>query len=117
MRVVIRFGTPIRHPFFPDLTATPVVEATGKCVGLSGSLNQLMEAPAEARATRALFVLRNPESPFLSDADRDALWSRYQVPVFTILVGERGKQLAYECEAQAGLHVAINCLAGSNWVM
>ncbi len=37
------------------------------------------------------------------------------MPVYTVLIGAQGKTLAFECEAQEGLHVTVNCLAGAGW--
>ncbi len=118
MRVVIRFGSRIRHPFFTDWLATPAVETEGprKYTALSGTVSQLMDAADSAvRATRAVYVLRSAEHPFLSESEREVVWGTFQVPVFTVLLGGRGKPLAYECEAQEGLHMAVNCLAGPGW--
>jgi len=118
MRVVIRFGSRIRHPFFADWVATPAVETQdpGKYTALSGTVSQLMEAAAlGVRAARAVYVVRSIQHPFMADSERETVWRAFQVPVFTVLLGERGKALAFECEAQQGLHVAVNCLAGSGW--
>ena len=68
MRVVIRFGSRIRHPFFADWLATPAVETEGprKYTALSGTVSQLMEAAdSGVRATRAVYVVRGVEHPFL----------------------------------------------------
>ena len=118
MRVVIRFGSRIRHPFFADWLATPAVETEGprKYTALSGTLSQLMEAAGSGvRATRAVYVVRGVGHPFLAESERETVWRTFQVPVFTVLLGARGKPLAYECEAQEGLHLAVNCLAGPGW--
>lgn len=119
MRVVIRFGSRIRHPFFPDWVATPAVETEGprKYVALSGTVSQLMEAAAVGvRASRAVYVARSVQHPFLLESERETVWNTFQVPVFTVLLGARGKALAFECEAQDGLHLTVNCLAGRGWV-
>jgi len=116
MRVVIRFGSRIRHPLFADWLATPAVEAMGKSAALSGTVSQLLDAAESgARATRVVYVVRNAERPFLSEGEREQVWRAFQVPVFAVFVGPRGRLLAYECEAQDGLHLAINCLAGAGW--
>jgi len=52
-----------------------------------------------------IFALHYPGSPFLSESERDQLWQMYQVPVFAVLLDRNGRLLAYECEAQSGLHV------------
>lgn len=119
MRVVIRFGSRIRHPFFPDWVATPVIEteAPRKCTALSGTVSQLLEAAATGvQAARAVYVVRSVQHPFLLDSEREAVWRAFQAPVYTVLLGARGKTLAFECEAQEGLHMTVNCLAGSRWV-
>jgi hypothetical protein len=118
MRVVIRFGSRVRHPFFADWVATPAVEAEGprRYPALSGTVQQLLDAAlGGVRAARAVYVLRGVQHPFLSENERETVWRAFQVPVFTVLVGARGKPLAFECEAQEGLHVALNCLAGNGW--
>ena len=118
MRVVIRFGSRIRHPFFPDWVATPAVETSGakKYTALSGTVTQLLDAAAMgARASKAVYVLRGVHHPFLSECERETVWRVFQVPVFTVLMGARGKALAFECEAQEGLHLAVNCLVGHGW--
>ena len=97
---------PIRHPFYPGLEVALAVECKGPCAGLSGTLRDLARAAAAgARARRMIFALHYPGSPFLSEADRDQLWQVYQVPVFAVLLDRNGRLLAYECEAQSGLHV------------
>jgi hypothetical protein len=118
MRVVIRFGSRIRHPFLPDFVATPAVEAEGPrpYTALSGKVSQLLDAAeAGVRATRAVYVFRNVEHPFLQESERELVWRAFQVPVFAVLLGSRGRALAFECEAQDGLHVTVNCLAGNGW--
>jgi len=51
------------------------------------------------------FALNYPGFPFLSEIERDQLWQVFQVPVFAVLLDRNGRLLAYECEAQSGLHV------------
>jgi hypothetical protein len=105
MKLRIRF--PLRHPFNSELAATPVRLAKADCPVLSGSPKELMQAAAEGmHASRAVFVLRFPDDPFLRDDERDALWSAFQVPVYAILLDHQGRLIAYECEAQSGLHIA-----------
>jgi hypothetical protein len=55
--------------------------------------------------THAAIVLWRPEQQRMSDADRDALWSAFRVPVFEQVIGKSGKLLAAECEAHDGLHM------------
>ena len=52
-----------------------------------------------------MFAVLPPASPFLNDPQRDALWEWFQVPVLTLLLGRDGLPIAYECEAQDGLHL------------
>ena len=105
MRIRIRF--PLQHPFHPDLKATPVRLATTTSPVLSGTYNELVQAGGRGlRATRAIFVLCYPDYPYLEEVERDDLWRIFQVPVFTFLLDRKGRLLAYECEAQDGLHVA-----------
>ena len=98
--------SPIRHPFYPGLAVTLAVECKGPCAGLSGTLRELTRAAtAGASVRRMIFALHYPSSPFLSETERDQLWQVFQVPVCAVLVDRSGRLLAYECEAQAGLHV------------
>jgi hypothetical protein len=98
--------SPIRHPFYPGLPVTLAVECKGPCAGLSGTLRDLIRAAgAGARARRMILALNYPGSPFLSETDRDELWQVFQVPVLAVLMDRSGRLLAYECEAQSGLHV------------
>jgi hypothetical protein len=98
--------SPIRHPFYPGLAVTLAVECKGPCAGLSGTLRDLTRAAtAGARARRMIFALHYPGSPFLSETERDQLWQVFQVPVLAVLLDRNGRLLAYECEAQSGLHV------------
>jgi len=96
----------IRHPFYPSLAVTLAVECKGPCASPSGTLRELTRAAtAGARARRMIFALNYPGFPFLSEIERDQLWQVFQVPVFAVLLDRNGRLLAYECEAQSGLHV------------
>jgi hypothetical protein len=98
--------SPIRHPFYPGLAVTLAVECKGPCAGLSGTLRELTRAAtAGARVRRMIFALHYPGTPFLNQTQRDQLWQMFQVPVLAVLLDRNGRLLAYECEAQSGLHV------------
>jgi hypothetical protein len=98
--------SPIRHPFYPGLAVTLAVECKGPCAGLSGTLRDLTRAAtAGARARRMILALHYPGFPFLGETERDQLWQLFQVPVLAMLLDRNGCLLAYECEAQSGLHV------------
>jgi hypothetical protein len=103
----MRFGfrTRLRHPLFPDLPATPAEEASANCTAIAGTYYQLAATAARVRPRRAVFVLTHPGQPFLSDSERDDLWTWYQVPVFGLLVDRCGRIAGYECEAQSGMHL------------
>ena len=95
-----------RHPFYPNLAVTPAVGCNRVSHGLSGTYLQLTRAAeAGARVSRMVFALHYPGTPLLSEAQRDHLWEVFQVPVLALLVDHGGRLLAYECEAQCGLHV------------
>jgi hypothetical protein len=97
---------PIRHPFYPGLEVALAVECNGLCAGLSGTFRDLTRAAtAGARVRRMVFALHYPGSPFLSETEREQLWQVFQVPVLAVLLDRSGRLLAYECEAQSGLHV------------
>ena len=99
------FQNRIRHPFFPDLAATPAAEARGRSTAVAGTFAELAGAAAAgAEARRAVFVLSRPDE-FPGDGERDELWRMFQVPVFALLLDRAGRIVAWECEAQNGLHV------------
>jgi hypothetical protein len=108
MQIRIRF--PLRHPFFPDWKATPTRLAKGACTTLSGSYKELARAATTGiRPSRAVFAMHYPDSQFLGDAERDALWEMFQVPVFALLLDGEGRLVGYECEAHDGLHIGSSC--------
>jgi hypothetical protein len=108
MQIRIRF--PLRHPFFPDWAAIPTRLAKGACSTLSGNYQELTRAAsAGVRPSRAVFVMHYPESQFLTDRERDALWEIFQVPVFALLLDGEGRLVGYECEAHDGLHIGPSC--------
>ncbi len=108
--MVLRLRFPLRHPLYPDHPATParVVNALAKgtCPVLSGTYEDLMRCAAKGvRAGRAIYVLHNPESPFLTEYERDTIWEIFQVPAFGLLLDGDGRLVAYECEAHDGFHL------------
>jgi len=70
---------------------------------LAGYLAQLINS--DAQPTHAVVVLTHPGQS-LDAAGRDELWNRFRVPAFQQIVDERGRLIAYECEAHDALHVA-----------
>ncbi len=115
MRLRIRF--PLRHPFYPDRVPTPTRSAQGSCAVLSGSFPELTQAAASGiRVERAVFTLQSPDTPFLTEYERDVLWQTFQVPVFAMLLDNDGRLAAWECEAQDGLHVGGSWHPESIWV-
>jgi hypothetical protein len=103
--MVIRFRPDYRHPFFADVRATPAPLARGECTAIIGTYRELMEAAASgARVKRYVYVLHGSETPFLSEEQRDSLWTRFEVPVFALMLGRRGRLVAWECEVHDGLH-------------
>jgi len=104
MRVVIR--RPLRHPLHPEWAATPARLAAGLCDALSGSPKELLGAVEYgATAKHAVYALQYPDHPFLGREDRDALWRKFEVPVFAMLLDRQGRLAAWECEAQDGMHI------------
>jgi hypothetical protein len=100
------FRPRVRHPFYPGLFATPAVEAHTRVVALSGAFHELEQAAAAgASAQRALFVTNRWDGASLTDAQRDRLWTLFQVPAYVMLVDGNGGLVAFECEAQNGFHV------------
>jgi hypothetical protein len=75
---------------------------------LAGYLAQLITS--DAQPTHAVVVLTHPGQS-LSPADRDHVWDRFRVPVFQQIVDERGRLIAFECEAHDALHVVFPAAA------
>jgi hypothetical protein len=95
----------IRHPFFPELPAAAAAKASGRPAVLAGTFGELARAAERgAGARRAVYVVI-PEGRLLSDGERDELWRLFQVPVYALMVQPGGRVMAWECEAQNGLHV------------
>ena len=116
MRVRIRF--PLRHPLYPDWPITPVRDARRRSVAISGAYRELVDATCHGiTVERAIFVMHTPDTPFLSESDRDVLWENFRVPVFACLLDGDGRLVGYECEAQDGLHVAPVCPDDSRRMM
>jgi hypothetical protein len=100
------FRRRIQHPFYPGLKLAPAAAFERKAPALYGAYEELSAAALTgARVDRAVFAVRRPASPFLTEPQRDALWESFQVPVLTLLLGRDGLPIAYECEAQDGLHL------------
>jgi hypothetical protein len=100
------FRPRLQHPFYPDLKLAPARRSGATAPALYGAFEDLSAAAQNgAGADRAVFALRRPANPFLSEPQRDALWEWFQVPVLTILLGRDGSPIAYECEAHDGLHL------------
>jgi hypothetical protein len=94
---------------------TPVKSAKGRCVALSGTLRELAKAAKSGIVPqRAVFVMHGPDSAFMTEADRDLLWESFQVPVLACLLDGDGRLVAYECEAQDGLHIPMICPTDAN---
>ena len=107
------FRPRIVHPFHASLR--PAAAATAKALSpaLYGDFEGLLRAGRNgARVERAVFPLRRPEDPFLSDEQRHELWNLFHAPVYVLLVDGRGEVIGYECEAQEGIHLAEEYAAG-----
>ncbi len=112
----LRIRIPLRHPFYPDWVPTPARSAKDGCAALSGSFPELARAAAAGvRSERAVFALQYPDSPFITDFERDVLWQTFQVPVFAMLLDREGYLAGWDCEAQDGLHVGGAWNAESMW--
>jgi hypothetical protein len=113
----LRIRVPLRHPFYPDRVPTPARSAKGYCAALSGSFPELAQAAASGvRAGRAIFALQYPDSPFITEYEREVLWQTFQVPVFAMLLDREGRLAAWECEAQDGMHIGGSWHPESIWV-
>jgi hypothetical protein len=99
------FRPRVRHPFYPRLFPTPAVEAHGRVIALSGTFQELERAAAAGASARsALFVLSRWNGPLLTDAQRDRLWTLFQVPAYGLQIDSDRRLMGFECEAQ-NLHV------------
>ena len=100
------FRPRVRHPFYPRLFPTPAVEAQRRVIALSGTFQELEQAAAAgASAQSALFVLNRWNGAALTYAQRDRLWTLFQVPAYAMLIDGDGRLIGFECEAQNGFHV------------
>jgi hypothetical protein len=103
------------HPLLPGTRALRVPQRKARYTALAGSLMDLRQAATLAPRLRPMaelgvLVLRRPGQPPATPADRDLFWDSFQVPVYDIFMGYDGAVLAYECEAQCGLHVTPNAV-------
>lgn len=73
---------------------------------LAGSFKQLCALPAGAEVSHAVVIFTAEGAMCASEEDRDALWSRFHVPVFEQVLTADGRLAAWECEAHDGLHIA-----------
>ncbi|MGH9662389.1 MAG: hypothetical protein ACRD96_27810 [Bryobacteraceae bacterium] len=74
-----------------------------------------MSASGLPRLSHALIAFTGIERTRVDEADRDALWRAFRVPLFEQFVGLDGELIAYECEAHHGLHlVADNAVVERN---
>jgi hypothetical protein len=100
--MLLWFGYRLRHPLYPALKATPAAEAQGSCDILAGAFQDLLDAAARGvTVRRGVWVLNAIE-----ECHRSMLWDCFQVPILALLLDPSGAVVAYECEAQSGLHVS-----------
>ena len=105
MHLLRFFRKRVRHPFFPHLAADDAATAPPRSQALAGTFADLAHAAERGtQVRRAVFVLTTADRP-LTDGQRDQLWRWYQAPVYALLERE-GRLVAWECEAQDGMHVA-----------
>lgn len=83
-------------------------------MALAGTFAELVRAAAAGvRVRRAILSLHQPEGPLLTEWQRDELWKLFQVPVFALLLDASGRVIAFECEAQNGLHLGSKATAAA----
>ena len=84
---------------------------------LAGSFEQLCALPTGAEASHAVVIFTPEGAMCASEEDRDALWSRFHVPVFEQVLTPDGRLAAWECEAHDGLHIAdgADAAPGRKW--
>lgn len=91
---------------FPGLHATPARDCSAWSIALNGAFRELvLAANRGARVRRAVFLTCREDEPLPGEAERNTLWELFQVPVFVILLDRKGRVLAYDCEAQCGMHL------------
>lgn len=99
-------GPRIRHPLFPGLHAIPARDSSTCSTALHGTFQELLRAARKgARVRRAVFLTCTEGEPLPAEAERNTLWELFRVPVFAVLLDRKGRVLAYECEAQSGMHL------------
>src|SRR5579863_8230455 len=100
------FRPRIRHPLFPELAAVRALDAKGQSTSVAGTFHELTHAARQGVCVRrAIFVL-TPANGSLSEPERDELWRLFQVPAYLLSIDSDGRAIAWECEAQNGLHIA-----------
>jgi hypothetical protein len=67
---------------------------------------KLLSVAGVVSPTHAVVILTREGYRCLTDADRDALWRAYRVPVFEQVITPEGRLVAWECEAHEGMHLA-----------
>jgi len=97
----------IRHPFYRNLRVSRATAASGRHTVLAGTFSELEQAANRgACASHAVFLLINEDDPAANRAQRERLWTWFQVPSFVLVTDSRGRVIAFECEAQEGFHLA-----------
>ena len=111
--MALAFRRRIRHPFYPALKPAPAEAAPSNSPALYGAFEDLsLASKMGMRVSRAVFPLRRPANPFLTESQRDALWDMFQVPVYALLLDARGLVVGWECETQEGIHLRDDYSAG-----
>ena len=105
MKPGIRAGM-VRHPLFPNLTPVYAAESSGSSEAIVGTYAELLSASARgASASHSIFPVQTSIHSALTDFERDTLWELFEVPAYVVVVNGEGRVLAFECEAQEGLHL------------
>jgi hypothetical protein len=102
-----RLRFPVRHPLYPGMAPVWARTAAGSHKVLAGSFPELAAAASRgARASHAIYIVIDEQSPAPSAAERDQLWRWFRAPSFTLVLDSAGRLAAYECEAENGFHLA-----------
>jgi hypothetical protein len=105
------FGPRLRHPFFSDIPAVLATGAKGNVLAIAGTLSELEQAAQDGVvARRAVFVTHHWNQLLLTEAERTRLWRLFEVPIYAVVLDSWGSMVAYECEAQKGLHMAAGVI-------
>lgn len=84
---------------------------------IAGRLDSVLELAGGISPSHAIVIFTEEGHRCLTDADRDALWRGFRVPVFEQVITSEGKLAAWECEAHEGMHLTDGARAVADRIM